>query len=77
MGLSRDIRFRLTNVRRFLLDKVRRAREWIYKKGGGVTSKAVEDILKATSSVPTMVSRLGMICSMTHLSFHRMPLLTD
>jgi len=56
MGLARDIHFRLTNVRRFFLDKVRRACEWIYKMGGGVTSKGVEDILKETSSVPTMVS---------------------
>jgi hypothetical protein len=55
MGLVRDIRLRLTNVRRFFLDKVRRARKWIYEKGVGVTSKAVEDILKETSSVPTMV----------------------
>ena len=43
-------------MRRFFLDKVRRAREWIYEKGGGVTSKGVEDILKETSSVPTIVS---------------------
>lgn len=56
MGLARDIQFRLTNVRRFFLGKVHSAREWIYKKGGGVTSKGVEDILKETSSVPTMVS---------------------
>jgi len=54
MGLARDISQRL-NVRKFFLDKVLRARDWIYKKGGGVTSKAVEDILKPTSSVPTMV----------------------
>ena len=56
MGLARDIHLRLTNVRRFFLDKVRKAREWIYKKGGGVTSKGVEDILKETLSVPTIVS---------------------
>jgi hypothetical protein len=57
MGLSRDIRFRLTTLQRFLLDKVHRTQEWIYKKGKGVTSKAVENILKATSSVPTMVGQ--------------------
>ena len=56
MGLACNIHLRLTNVRRFFLDKVRRAREWIYKKGRGVISKGVEDILKETSSVPTMVS---------------------
>jgi len=56
MGLARDIHLRRTNVRRFFLDKVHRAHEWIYKKGRGVTSKGVEDILKETSSIPTMVS---------------------
>ena len=79
MGLSRDIRFRLTNLRRFLLDKVHRAREWIYKKGKGVTSKAVEDILKATSSVPTTVGQTNvLIIIIIYLSFPcRMPLSTD
>ncbi len=61
MGLSRDIRFRLTNLQRFLLNKVHRAHEWIYKKGKEVTSKAVENILKATSSVPTMVGQTFLI----------------
>ncbi len=61
MGLSCDIRFRLTNLWRFLLNKVHRAREWIYKKGKGVTSKAIENILKATSSVPTMVGQTFLI----------------
>ena len=56
MGLARDIHLRLSNMRRFFLDKVCKAQEWIYKKGGGVTSKGVEDFLKETSSVPTMVS---------------------
>jgi len=43
-------------MRRFFLDKVHRAREWIYKMGGGVTSKGVEDIFKETLSIPTIVS---------------------
>jgi len=54
MGLARDINQRL-NVQKFFFDKVLRACECIYKKGAGVTSKAVEDILKVTSSVPTVV----------------------
>ena len=56
MALACVIHLRLTNVQRFFLDKVHKACEWIYKKGGGVTSKGVEDILKETSSIPTMVS---------------------
>jgi hypothetical protein len=55
MGLASDIRFRLDNVRRFLVNKIVLAREWIYKQGLGLNSKAIEDLLKETSSVPTMV----------------------
>lgn len=55
MGLASDIRFRLDNVRRFLVNKIVLAREWVYKQGLGLNSKAVERLLKETSSVPTMV----------------------
>jgi hypothetical protein len=55
MGLASDIRFRLKNVRKFLVGKVVLARNWIYEQGRGLISNAVERLLKETSSVPTMV----------------------
>jgi len=56
MGLKRDRAFRTTNPRHYLLGKVQRARRFIYEYGRGVNSKKVDDLLKATSSVPTIVS---------------------
>ncbi|KAJ3919458.1 hypothetical protein F5877DRAFT_40143, partial [Lentinula edodes] len=62
MGTRRDGKLRIKKLRTFLLDKVNRAREYIYHKGCGIRSVYVEELLKATSSVPTMnafVERLG------------------
>jgi len=56
MGLKRDRAFRTTNPRYYLLGKVQRARRFIYDYGRGINSKKVDDLLKATSSVPTIVS---------------------
>jgi hypothetical protein len=55
MGLKRDTKFRLNNPRTFLLDQVQKARGWIYEKARSITSRAVEDLLKSTLSVPTLV----------------------
>jgi hypothetical protein len=55
MGLVDDMRDRLDCARTWMWEKIDKAREWIYKKGRGIKSKAVEDILKATSAVPTEV----------------------
>ncbi|KAJ3710013.1 hypothetical protein C8R42DRAFT_541509, partial [Lentinula raphanica] len=54
MGTRQDIAFRTRNLRKFLMDKVRAARDFIYRKGFGIRSARVEALLKATSSVPTM-----------------------
>lgn len=59
MGLKRDVIFRLKNPRTFLLNLVQNARRWIYEKALSITSRVVEDLLKPTSSVPTMVCYLG------------------
>ena len=36
-------------------DRVKAAREHIYKKSNGITSKGVENLLQETSLVPTVV----------------------
>ena len=58
MGQKRDISFRLLNPRRFLVDIVEKARSFIYEKAYGIGSKLVNDMLKPSSSVPTMVRQL-------------------
>lgn len=55
MGLWRDINLR-EKLRKYLLDKVTLAREWIYEQGYKIRGEAVERLLKETSSVPTLVN---------------------
>lgn len=55
MGQVQDLRRRATQARVYMWDKVMKAREYIYKRGLGLKSKWVEDVLKDTSSVPTVV----------------------
>jgi hypothetical protein len=56
MGWKLDIRYRLTRARTIILDKVKMARNFIYNGGYAIGSTAVENILKDSSSVPTVVS---------------------
>ena len=56
MGLSQDFKTRLTKSRVFLMDTVRRAQKLIYKLGLPINGAAVDDLLKDTSSIPTVVS---------------------
>lgn len=60
MGHYWDISFRLKEVRRYLSDKVQHARRIIYKLGQAVAGTGVDGMLKATSSVPTVVSTLSL-----------------
>ena len=55
MGTKPDGTSRLKKARRFLQSLVARARLEIYHAGSSITGVAVERLLKATSSVPTMV----------------------
>ncbi len=55
-GTKRDSNFRLKNVRTYLFDLVRIARNAIYKSAAAIAGTAVNQLLKATSSVPTVVS---------------------
>ena len=56
-GMKRDSKFRLKNIRAYLFDYVQIAQNAIYKLGAAITGKAVNQLLKTTSSVPTMVSQ--------------------
>ncbi|KAJ3991165.1 hypothetical protein F5050DRAFT_1802211 [Lentinula boryana] len=52
----------MVTARQFLMDKVTLARRWIYHQGYKIKGSAVENILKETSSVPTInafIDRLG------------------
>ena len=55
-GMKRDSTFRLKNIRKYLSDSVEAARKAIYKSAAAITGVAVNNLLKATSSVPTLVS---------------------
>ena len=55
MGTKPDSSSRLQKARKYLQSLVTRARMWIYHTGNSITGVAVEGLLKATSSVPTMV----------------------
>ena len=56
-GTKRDSNFRLKNVRTYLFDYVQIARNAIYKSAAAITGTVVNRLLKATSSVPTLVSK--------------------
>ena len=55
MGQRRDIVFRQKNIREYLSLFVLKARELIYKKGIAIGGVAVNQLLKETSAVPTIV----------------------
>jgi hypothetical protein len=57
-GTKRDSKFRLRNDRTYLFDHVLIARNAIYKSAASITGSAVNRLLKATSSVPTLVSQV-------------------
>jgi len=56
MGWIPDASFRIKEVRRYLHEKVQAARDLIYRVGRAVASTHVNNLLKLTSSVPTLVS---------------------
>ncbi|KAG6807184.1 hypothetical protein H0H92_008486, partial [Tricholoma furcatifolium] len=62
MGLVQDMQRRVNQARKYIMFWVIRARDYIYKSAFSIGSTAVEDILKPTSSVPTVnafIDRLG------------------
>ena len=54
-GTKRDSQFREKNVRKHLLDYVRAAQEAIYRRTIAIGSVVIDQLLKPTSSVPTLV----------------------
>jgi hypothetical protein len=60
-GAKRDSQFREKNVRKYLLDYVRAARDAIYKRASAIGGVVIDRLLKPTSSVPTLVSFLSLV----------------
>lgn len=56
--MKRDSKFRLQNSRTYLFDHVLIARNAIYKSAAAIGGAVVNRLLKATSSVPTLVSQV-------------------
>ncbi|KAJ7053674.1 hypothetical protein C8F01DRAFT_1329290 [Mycena amicta] len=70
MGFVRDFKARLSKARKYLLSSVQSARRFIYDLGFGIGSDAVDNLLKESSSVPTInafIARLG-----ENFDLHRM-----
>ncbi|KIJ58305.1 hypothetical protein HYDPIDRAFT_141613 [Hydnomerulius pinastri MD-312] len=62
VGFLRDVRLRFGSLRAYAVDIVKRARDFIYKKGKPVDGAAVKRLLNPGSLVPTMnafAKRLG------------------
>ena len=57
-GWVHDLNFRTNNVRQYLHAKVQAAQSFIYQLGHAVAGARVDGLLKLTSSVPTLVSKL-------------------
>ncbi|KAG6825681.1 hypothetical protein H0H92_002838 [Tricholoma furcatifolium] len=54
MGLVHNIQGHVTEAQKYLEIQVNIAHDYIYKKGMSIGSSAVDDVLKSTSSVPTI-----------------------
>jgi len=55
MGQIRDLAQRISNPRNIIYDVVQTARSFIYQLGIPINGSAVAQLLKPTSSVPTVV----------------------
>ncbi|KAJ3846642.1 hypothetical protein EV368DRAFT_88715 [Lentinula lateritia] len=69
MGLHQDMKM-CDKLWVFLHNKVKLTREWIYNQGVKIQGSAVQHILKATSSVPTMnafIGCLGLDFNLSHM----------
>ena len=55
MGQALDLRSRISNTRSYVGEKIRDARDFIFKLGYNVASAAVERLLSTHSWVPTLV----------------------
>lgn len=58
MGQVRDLAQRISHARNILYDVVQTARRVIYQLANPINGTAVDQLLKPTSSVPTVVRRV-------------------
>lgn len=58
MGQVRDLAQRISHARNILYDVVHAARRFIYQLANPINGTAVDQLLKPTSSVPTVVRRV-------------------
>jgi hypothetical protein len=65
-GTKRDGNFRLKNVRTYLFDSVQIARNAIYNLAAAIAGTVVDRLLKATSSVPTLVNTKDLSLMIVH-----------
>ena len=70
MGQVRDLAQRISHARNILYDVVQAARHSIYQLAIPINSAAVEQLLKPTSSVPTVVRHAVPISSDCAFSYH-------
>ena len=71
-GTKHDSNFRLKNVRTYLYDYVQIARDAVYRLAAAIARVVVNRLLKATSSVPTVVrsrTDLGLLQSVNTPTF--------
>ena len=61
MGWILDYVFRIKEVRCYLHEKVKAARDFVYRLGHAVSGARVDGLLKSTSSVPTVVSDISLL----------------
>ena len=77
MGTKNDLKSRVNDIRVYLRRKILDARTFIYEMALPITGVAVENILKPTSLVPTMVCgdpfdpRMPLTSSFSHTEFVR------
>jgi len=60
LGTAFDRKSRVSMVRTYAIDSIRRARDFIYKLGRTIKSVAVKAVLSSHSWVPTIVCLSGM-----------------
>jgi len=58
LGLSRDMRSRVNNLREYVVARIVKARNFIYANGNTVDGVKVEHTLGEGSWVPTLVSKI-------------------
>jgi hypothetical protein len=69
LGLVKDMRDRVAELRTYCLERIISARQFIYMSGYTVDGSKVQASLREGSWVPTVVSAFGINDSDQHLTF--------